>query len=191
MKKIALFLIAIVAGLNTQAAKIYINQIPANGNSLQVSINVGDTVFFGFPSQYTIKQVYENQNPYPGGYNFDGKGILVFSASGNSHFLIQAPNGMVVKGLISTMSVLKVSNLQRDNILDTKVINGRLMVSIKESNANGLICLHDVLGNKIFESPANDNVDWSMAGLKSGVYFVVWKEGKNNFTKRILFRQEN
>jgi hypothetical protein len=191
MKKIIILSFVSWLTLSVQAAKIFIHQVPTNGGPIQISANVGDTIIFGFPSTYSIRQVTENQNLMAGGYNFEGKGILVFNASGNSYFTVQMPGGSQIKGQINTNPVLKVNPNFKESNLETRLVNGRLQVVLKDQNAIGLIALHDVLGNKIFESPANDNIDWSMAGLKSGVYFLVWKDGRNNQTRRILFRQDN
>lgn len=74
---------------------------------------------------------------------------------------------------------------------DSKIINGRLQIVLRNTAGSAIVALHDILGNKVFEAPANENVEWSLAGLKSGIYILVWKENRASFTKRIVFRQEN
>jgi hypothetical protein len=50
--------------------------------------------------------------------------------------------------------------------------------------------MFDILGNKVFELPANETVEYSLANLKSGLYFVVLKNQKGNFTRKFLHKQE-
>jgi hypothetical protein len=50
--------------------------------------------------------------------------------------------------------------------------------------------MYDILGNKVFELPANDALEFPVANLKSGLYFVVLKGSKGSFTKKILHKQE-
>jgi len=83
------------------------------------------------------------------------------------------------------------SKSSQSNPFDSRIINGRLQISIKPGVTSGVVGLHDILGNRIFEAAANENIEWSLAGLKSGIYILVWKESRNSFTKRIVYRQEN
>lgn len=69
--------------------------------------------------------------------------------------------------------------------------DGRLQIRFTAEINTGMVYLFDLLGNKIHESNANDNIDWSLANLKSGVYFVVWKENKTSFTRKFIHKQDN
>lgn len=77
------------------------------------------------------------------------------------------------------------------NPFDARIVNGRLSIKFLSNSTSAVVGLHDILGNKVFESNSLENVDFSMAGLKSGVYFLVWKDNRNSFTRRIVYRQEN
>jgi hypothetical protein len=66
----------------------------------------------------------------------------------------------------------------------------RLEIKMAVENQSGRVFLFDILGNKVLEANANDAIDWSLAGLKSGVYFIVWKDAKASFTKKFLYKQE-
>jgi hypothetical protein len=66
----------------------------------------------------------------------------------------------------------------------------RLEIKMDAANQSGRVFLFDILGNKVLEANANDAIDWSLAGLKSGVYFIVWKDAKASYTKKFLYKQE-
>jgi len=78
-----------------------------------------------------------------------------------------------------------------ENPLQFVVKEGRLQIRLPEELHTGSVFLFDLLGNKIFETLANDNIDWSLANLKSGIYFVVWKENKSSFTRKFIHKQDN
>ncbi len=78
----------------------------------------------------------------------------------------------------------------QENPMNLVLREGRLQIRLTEAYHTGTIYLFDLLGNKVMESGANDNIDWSLAGLKSGVYFVVWKDGKASFTRKLVYKQE-
>ncbi|HRH34111.1 MAG TPA: T9SS type A sorting domain-containing protein [Catalimonadaceae bacterium] len=93
---------------------------------------------------------------------------------------------------VSNYEMIGDSSLSaKTNPFDARIINGRLVIKFQTGNSNGVVGLHDILGNKVFESTSGENIDFSMAGLRSGVYFLVWKDNRNSFTRRIVFRQEN
>lgn len=66
----------------------------------------------------------------------------------------------------------------------------RLHIEIETDYQNGTLTMFDLLGNKVFELPANESVEYSVANLKSGLYFIVLKGGKTNFTRKFLHKQE-
>ena len=77
------------------------------------------------------------------------------------------------------------------NPLNLVVRDGRLKIELNQESHSGHVYLCDLLGNKILESTANDNIDWSLANLKSGVYFVVWKDDKASYTRKFIHKQDN
>jgi len=77
------------------------------------------------------------------------------------------------------------------NPLNLVLRDGRLKIELDQEFHSGHVYLCDLLGNRIFESPANDNIDWSLANLKSGVYFVIWKDNKTSFTRKFIHKQDN
>ncbi len=77
------------------------------------------------------------------------------------------------------------------NPLNLVLRDGRLKIELAQESHSGNVYLCDLLGNKILESTANDNIDWSLANLKSGVYFVIWKDNKSSFTKKFIHKQDN
>lgn len=79
----------------------------------------------------------------------------------------------------------------RTNPFETKLSNGVLQIKFIAGNGSGVVGMHDILGNKVFEATADDVVEFSTRSLKSGVYFIVWRENKNSFTRRIVIRHEN
>lgn len=76
------------------------------------------------------------------------------------------------------------------NPFESKIVNGNLQIRFLAGNGSGIVGMHDILGNKIFESSASEFVEFNMNGLKSGVYFIVWRENKTSFTRRFVFRRE-
>lgn len=66
----------------------------------------------------------------------------------------------------------------------------RLHIEISADYQTGLVSMYDILGNKVFELPANDALEYPVANLKSGLYFVVLKSSKGSFTKKVLHKQE-
>jgi len=66
----------------------------------------------------------------------------------------------------------------------------RLHIEIAADYQTGMVSMYDILGNKVFELPANDALEFPVANLKSGLYFVVLKGSKGSFTKKILHKQE-
>lgn len=74
--------------------------------------------------------------------------------------------------------------------IDLRIIDNRLQVNLSDNMKSGKIVVFDILGNQIFESNSNSNIDFSMAGQKSGIYFVVWKDGKTSLTKKFVYKQE-
>ena len=77
-----------------------------------------------------------------------------------------------------------------ENPLNLLLRDSRLKVTLSDNLNSGTVYLFDLLGNKVFEASANETIDWSLAGLKSGIYFVVLKDVKSSFTKKLLFKQE-
>jgi len=77
------------------------------------------------------------------------------------------------------------------NPLSLVLRDGRLKIELDQNVHSGNVYLCDLLGNKILESTANDNIDWSLANLKSGVYFVIWKDNKSSFTRKFIHKQDN
>jgi hypothetical protein len=68
--------------------------------------------------------------------------------------------------------------------------DSRLHIEFNNEHKNGMVSMFDILGNKVFELPANETVEYSLANLKSGLYFVVLKNQKGNFTRKFLHKQE-
>jgi hypothetical protein len=66
----------------------------------------------------------------------------------------------------------------------------RLHIEISQENQNSTVSMFDILGNRIFEMPANESVVYSVANLKSGLYFIILKGPKGNFTRKFLHKQE-
>lgn len=66
----------------------------------------------------------------------------------------------------------------------------RLHIDFAPDYRNGIVSMFDILGNKVFELPANEAVDYSVANLKSGLYFIVLKGPQGNFTRKFLHKQE-
>lgn len=77
------------------------------------------------------------------------------------------------------------------NPLNLVLRDGRLKIELAQEFHSGNVYLCDLLGNRILESTANDNIDWSLANLKSGVYFVIWKDNKTSFTRKFIHKQDN
>ena len=77
-----------------------------------------------------------------------------------------------------------------DAQIEVRIIDNRLQVNLPENMKSGKIVVFDLLGNQVFEANSNSNIDFSMAGQKSGIYFVVWKDGKTNLTKKFVYKQE-
>jgi hypothetical protein len=50
--------------------------------------------------------------------------------------------------------------------------------------------MFDILGNKVFEIPANESLEYSVANLKSGLYFLILKGPKGSYTRKFLHKQE-
>jgi hypothetical protein len=66
----------------------------------------------------------------------------------------------------------------------------RLHVEIMPEHRNSSLSMFDILGNKVFEMPANESVEYNVANLKSGLYFLILKGPKGNFTRKFLHKQE-
>lgn len=77
------------------------------------------------------------------------------------------------------------------NPFESKLINNTLQIKFLAGNGSGVVGMHDILGNRIFESTASEFVDFNMNNLKPGVYFIVWREGKQSYTRRFVYRPEN
>jgi hypothetical protein len=82
-----------------------------------------------------------------------------------------------------------VSNPSKDP-LELIIRSGKLQIRWNEAYPSGDVFLYDLLGNKIFIARANEAIEWNMENLRTGVYFVVWKDGRNAFTKKFLYRQD-
>lgn len=91
----------------------------------------------------------------------------------------------------STAKSTSFRTSRAEDFFQIKLANNRLNVELNGNPGQGTYALHDVLGNLIYQSNGNEPSEWSMSGLKSGIYFFVWKGNKSSFTKRIVFRQEN
>jgi hypothetical protein len=198
MKKISISILSLLFALSVNATRHVVNQIPVSGNVLNLNISVGDTVDFNLSHVLSVRQVNEStwnssgSNGMPGGFSIAGSGQVLVGSPGTHFFVIVFPNGNTVKGSIVANTVTSRSNLViQENPIESKIINERLLVQVKTSSNSGTIKVHDLLGNKIIETTANDGLDISMAGHKAGVYFIIWKDGKNSFTKKFIYRPEN
>lgn len=67
---------------------------------------------------------------------------------------------------------------------------GKLQIRWNESFPSGEVFLYDLLGNKLLCSRANEAIEWNLENFRTGVYFVVWKDGRRAFTKKFLYRQD-
>jgi hypothetical protein len=105
-------------------------------------------------------------------------------------FGIELPGNKDSLSLSANRASLDRKGNTSDNPLNLVLRDGRLKITLADDFNSGKIFLFDLLGNKILEASANENIDWSLAGLKSGVYFVVLKDAKASFTKKFLFKQE-
>ena len=199
MKKLFFLFISIYSVSSALAAKFTVNQIPGSGNSLNINVNIGDTILFNLSNSISIRQVSESTwvnsgtSIITGGFSVSGSGQVAIVGNGPFYFVMLSASGQVSKGSISTNAVTSSRNLvaNSENPVEAKIFNDRLQINIKAPNVSGLVTVHDVLGNKILETQANDNNALSMAGHKSGVYFIVWKDQKSSFTKRFLYRADN
>ncbi len=66
----------------------------------------------------------------------------------------------------------------------------RLHIEVAAEHKNSSISMFDILGNKVFEMPANEAIDYSVVNLKSGLYFIILKGPQGNFTRKFLHKQE-
>jgi hypothetical protein len=199
MKKLFLLFLSIYSVSSALAAKFIVNQISGSGNTLNINVNIGDTILFNLSNSISIRQVSESTwvnfgtSIIAGGFSVSGSGQVAIVGNGPFYFVMVSSSGQISKGSISTNSVTSSRNIiaNSENPVEAKIINDRLQINIKASNVSGLVSIHDILGNKIFEAPANDNNSLSMVGHKSGVYFVVWKDQKSSFTKRFFYWADN
>lgn len=88
-------------------------------------------------------------------------------------------------------------NFEENELLSTEnepfalsIRQSRLRIEIASEHKSGTLSMYDLLGNKVFEFPANESIEYSVANLKSGLYFIVLKGGKTNFTRKFLHKQE-
>jgi len=198
MKIFLLSFLSCTICLSSWATKYFVNQLPSSGNALSISTNVGDTVVFNLSNSFSVRQVSESTwasagtNSFAGAFSFSGSGQVAIVNPGTHYFVLIAPNGQVSKGSITaTLAATKTGFSNLENPIETKLINNRLQIFIKTPNASGVITIHDLLGNTVLQTQADQNTEVSMAGHKSGVYFIGWKDGKSNFTKRIIYRADN
>lgn len=82
-----------------------------------------------------------------------------------------------------------LSPLDKDPFV-LNIKQSRLHIEVASEHKNATITMFDLLGNKVFELPANDGIEYPVANLKSGLYFIVLKGGKVNFTRKFLHKQE-
>lgn len=117
------------------------------------------------------------------------KQIFLFAAA---LFISFSTMGSEINIFPNSPSVGSESDFQPQvNPLNLVLRDGRLKIELDQQYHSGNVYLCDLLGNRILESTANDNIDWSLANLKSGVYFVIWKDNKASFTRKFIHKQEN
>jgi len=198
MKRLILYIFSIAFCVSAFATRHFINQLPVNGNAINLIVNNGDTVEFNLPDSYSIRQVSESAwrnsgtTQIAGGFSLSGSGQIAIAGAGIQYFVMVSTNGRVSKGTITSgITSAKSFANHGENPIETRMNNERLQISIRSLNASGSIALYDILGNKLIETPANDNIEVTMAGYRSGAYFVVWKDNKMSFTKRFIYRSEN
>ena len=198
MKTFFIFLVILIISHEGRAAKYVVNQVPQNGSQLVLNLNVGDSVVFNLSASISVRQVSESTfsssgaGLMTGGFFISGSGTVAITAPGPHYFVMISPAGLVSKGSVTTSTATSKSVFTPvENPVEAIIVNDRLHISIKTQNPTGSIIIHDILGNRILETSANEEKSISMAGHKSGVYFIVWRDNKISYTKRILYRTDN
>lgn len=164
-----------------------------------LNVAVGDTVIFSLESFHNAREVSQatwesnGSQALAGGWGstpFGGGQVVI--ASAGTHYYVCSPhaNGGM-KGMISATVQTGISGVRKqDNPFTAKVINQKLTVNFSGTSV-GTVGVFDLLGNKLYSSPANDDLEISLASFKTGVYFVVLNDQKGRFTQRVLYRKED
>lgn len=162
-----------------------------------LTVNVGDTVIFAIGGSHNVREVssatWETNGiaALAGGFSTPFGGGQVVITSAGDHFYVCVPHASSgMKGRITANTT--TGNLvatRQDNPFTAKVINQKLRVSFTNS-ASGTVGVFDLLGNKLYSGAANDDLEVSLAGYKTGVYFVILNDSKRRYTQRFLYRQE-
>lgn len=94
-------------------------------------------------------------------------------------------------------SILSTTNISGNPTLSPdkeplvlSIRQSRLHLEVSEDYNSGTITMFDILGNKIFEVAANEHFEYSLVSIKTGLYFIVLKGPKGNYTRKFLHKQE-
>lgn len=163
-----------------------------------LNVSVGDTIIFeigGSHNAVEVNQATWNQNgstPLAGGFQVGfGGGQVVIASAGTHYYVCQPHSGSGMKGTIVASPATKVAAIKKqENPMVAKVIGQKLNINFNNAES-GSVSLFDLLGNKLYESPANDDLSISLSSFKTGVYFVVLNDQKGRFTQRFSYKRED
>lgn len=163
-----------------------------------LTVNVGDTIIFAIGGSHNVREVssatWENNGStaLTGGFSTPFGGGQVIITSAGDHYYVCVPHaGGGMKGRISANTTTGNLAVQKqENPFTAKIMNQKLLVNFN-CTASGTVGIFDLLGNKLFISAANENLEVPLASFKNGVYFVVLNDPKGRYTQRVLYRRED
>lgn len=163
-----------------------------------LNVAVGDTIIFELGGSHNAVEVSQatynagGSTPLAGGFSTGfGGGQVVIGSAGTHYYVCQPHAGAGMKATITASPSTRIAGVKRqDNPMTAKVIGQKLNITFGNAET-GSVSIFDLLGNKLFESPANDELSVSLNNFKTGVYFVVLNDQKGRFTHRFSYRRED
>ncbi len=168
-------------------------------NPDDITISIGDTVFFDGNSEHPILEVTqdsweENGNtPLSGGFSFpSGVGKISFDEEGTHYYICEnhISSGMKGKITVSATTSAKMMKSESIKIYPSPLNEDYLTVFLpdKEEAIFNLV-IYDITGKpKISEiySVSNDIIKVDCSNLASGLYILQLKNNKTGFTSRFI-----
>ncbi len=165
----------------------------------EVTIAVGDTVFFNGSSNHPILEVDENtwnsngSTALSGGFAFpSGTGKVTFDSEGTHYYICEnhVGNGMKGKIIVSTTTDVHVLNSKNIRIYPNPLTGSSIInVNISNNTSEVSLNIYDLTGRvKLSEKipPTSDQIQLDASYLSSGAYIIQLKSTDFIYSKKII-----
>ena len=164
----------------------------------EVTIAMGDTVFFNGSSNHPVLEVAENtwnnngSTALPGGFAFpSGTGKISFDSESTHYYICEnhIGNGMKGKIIVSTTTGINFLNSNNISIYPNPLTGTIIYINVSNNTSEINLSLYDLTGRvKISKKvpPTNDQIQLDASYLSPGVYIIQLQSAGYTYTSKFI-----